>query len=104
LGFSDAGAYNERGLVWHEKKRHERAIADFNQALKINPKLASALVHRGIAWRSMGDVDRAIADFSGPSPLTPILARLTTISPWRAATSMNSIRQLPIRLSRASCW
>src|SRR5262249_26635950 len=36
----------------YEKKRYDRAIADFNQALKVDPNLVSALVNRGIAWRS----------------------------------------------------
>ena len=57
--------------MWHEKKRYERAIADFNQALKISPNLASALVNRGIAWRSKGDLDRAIADFDQAIGIDP---------------------------------
>jgi len=63
MGFSDASAYNERGLVWYERKSLDRAIADFNQALKINPNLVDALINRGSALRSKGDLDRAIADF-----------------------------------------
>jgi tetratricopeptide (TPR) repeat protein len=47
LGFSDARAYNKRGLVWHEKGRYERAIADFTRAIKTDPTLAAAYINRG---------------------------------------------------------
>jgi tetratricopeptide (TPR) repeat protein len=56
-------AYYYRGIAEYSGKGDlDRAIADFGEAIKHNPKQADALVYRGIAWRLKGDVKRAIAD------------------------------------------
>ena len=39
------------------------AIADYNQAIKINPNYALAYNNRGNIKRTKGDIDGAIADF-----------------------------------------
>ena len=41
-----------------------RAIADFDQAIRIDPRQARFLVSRGLAHREHGDLDSALADFS----------------------------------------
>ena len=33
-----AGAYNDRGIAWHDKGDLDRAIADYNEAIRLNPK------------------------------------------------------------------
>ena len=38
-------AYNNRGAAWNRKKDYAKAIADFNEALRLNPKLHLALVN-----------------------------------------------------------
>ncbi|HXE86825.1 MAG TPA: tetratricopeptide repeat protein, partial [Hyphomicrobiaceae bacterium] len=58
----DARAYNERGLVWHKKGSHERAIADFTQAIKIDASLVDAYINRSIALRDKGDHTASAAD------------------------------------------
>ena len=51
-----------RGIVWYSKKgEYDKAIKDFTDALKIDPKEINALINRGISWREMGDPDKAIA-------------------------------------------
>src|SRR5581483_10877439 len=40
------------------------AIADYDQALRLNPQLACALNNRGTAWKAKGDLDRAMVDYS----------------------------------------
>src|SRR5262249_49984855 len=42
----------------------DRAIADYDAAIRINPKYAFAYGNRGVAWRSKGDLDRALADLT----------------------------------------
>ena len=70
-----AVAYNSRALAWDEKRDYDRAIADYNDAIRLDPKYAGAYYNRGLAWRGKGDFDRAIADFTtaiklGPTPGT----------------------------------
>jgi tetratricopeptide (TPR) repeat protein len=40
--------YCDRGLVWYEKGRHDRALADFNQAMKLDPNFAVACIKGGV--------------------------------------------------------
>jgi tetratricopeptide (TPR) repeat protein len=41
-----------------------RAVADFDQLIKLDPGNALAYYNRGLTLRNRGEVDRAIADFS----------------------------------------
>jgi lipoprotein NlpI len=63
--------FNSRGIAWHDKGDNDRAIADFNEAIRLNPKDADTFGNRGIAWRNKGDNDRAIADFNEAIRLNP---------------------------------
>jgi tetratricopeptide (TPR) repeat protein len=40
------------------------AIADYNQAIQLNPKYAKAFNNRGFAYNNKGEYDRAIADYT----------------------------------------
>jgi tetratricopeptide (TPR) repeat protein len=57
-------AYVARGLAWQKKGDDDRALADFNGAIRVNPKDALAYNDRGLLWRERGESDRAIADFT----------------------------------------
>ena len=46
-------------------------MADYDQALKLDPNFALAYVNRGIVWHSRKDHDRAIADFDAAIRLAP---------------------------------
>ena len=63
--------------VWRDKGDLDRAIADFNEAIRLDPdpKDARAYNNRGHAWRNKGDLDRAIADYSEAIRLDPKFAR-----------------------------
>ena len=41
----------------------DRAIADYNSAITVNPSFAEAFYGRGFAYGIKGEYDRAIADF-----------------------------------------
>ena len=62
--------YN-RGDAWAAKKEYDKAIADFNEAIRLDPKLALAFTDRGNAWRAKKEYDKAIADFNEVIRLDP---------------------------------
>jgi tetratricopeptide (TPR) repeat protein len=58
-------------IAWRIKGDLERAIVDFDAAIKLDPKLAVAYHDRGTAYGLRGDNDRAIADFTAAIKLDP---------------------------------
>jgi lipoprotein NlpI len=76
---NDAIACNNRGLAYRDKGELDRAIDDFNEAIRINPLPASTthvnvFSNRGLAYRDNGELDRAIADFNEAIRLDPEFA------------------------------
>ena len=67
----DAASYNERGTDFGMKGDYDKAIADFDQALRINPNYADAYHNRGLAWAKKGDYGKAIADFDHALRINP---------------------------------
>ena len=55
----------------YEKNDNDRAIADYSDAIKLNPKYANAYVGRGSAWYAKKDYDRAIADYDEAIRIDP---------------------------------
>jgi tetratricopeptide (TPR) repeat protein len=64
-------AYVRRGIEYGDKNQFDRAIAEFNEAIQLDPKNARALYNRGTAYRLMNDYDRAIADYNEAIRLDP---------------------------------
>jgi tetratricopeptide (TPR) repeat protein len=56
-------AYDRRGKLYRDKSDYQRAIADFDEAIKLDPEFIEAFTDRGIAYFRQGQVDRAIADY-----------------------------------------
>jgi Tetratricopeptide repeat len=59
-----AVAYVARGLAWQAKGDLDHALADYTDAIRLNPRDALAYNNRGLLWREKGDADRAIADLT----------------------------------------
>ncbi len=74
-GRDQAANYTNRGNGYRDKNDLDHAIADFNEAIRLDPKLAMAFLGRGIAFSDKGDNDRAIADFNEVIRLDPKFAR-----------------------------
>jgi tetratricopeptide (TPR) repeat protein len=83
-------AYDRRGLLYQAKamretsaaqptlaatmaaaKHLERALADHDRAIELDPKYASAYMNRAEVYRKNGDRDRALADFGKAIELAP---------------------------------
>ncbi len=57
-------AYYGRGLSYYNKKDYDRAIADYNLAIKLDPNYTLAYYGRGFVYKSKGKKDKAIEDFN----------------------------------------
>ncbi len=66
-----ARLHYKRGIGWAAKGIYDRAIDDYDAALRLNPKFTDALYNRGNAWSSKGESDRAIADYSAAIGINP---------------------------------
>jgi tetratricopeptide (TPR) repeat protein len=60
-----------RGFVFGRKDQLDRAIADYDAALLLDPMLADAHNARGELWHRKGDRPRALADFAAALKLNP---------------------------------
>ena len=70
----EAWAFVGRGLGYSRKGDYDRAIADYNQAINLDPRYALAYNNRGHAYLAKGDKDRAIADFNQAIKINPLPA------------------------------
>jgi lipoprotein NlpI len=66
-----AKAYYSRGTEWANQGNHERALADFDLALQLDPKFAAAYYNRALSWSAKAEPDRAISDYDAALKLKP---------------------------------
>src|SRR5262245_54455567 len=57
-------AYSIRGAVYQVRGDNTRAIADYSQAISLDPGYSTAYARRGNAYIYKGDYNRAIADLN----------------------------------------
>jgi lipoprotein NlpI len=65
-------AFANRASAYVKKGDNDRAIADADEAIRLDPKVAGAYVNRAGAYLQKNDNDRAIADASEAIRLNPI--------------------------------
>jgi tetratricopeptide (TPR) repeat protein len=63
--------YNIRGLAYDSKGEHDRAIADYDEAIRLDPKNAKAYYNRGASYYDRGELDRALTDYGEATRLDP---------------------------------
>ncbi len=66
-----ADNYHLRGVVYLAHQQYDKAIADFSESLRKNPRNAGALNNRGQASYLKGDYRAAIQDFSAAITIDP---------------------------------
>jgi tetratricopeptide (TPR) repeat protein len=66
-----ARAYVSRGDAYDDKEDYDRAIADYNQAIQLDPKDAGAYFSRGLAKRLKGDKSGGDADIATAKTIDP---------------------------------
>ena len=68
---NQAVAFNSRGIAYSMKNQQDQAIADFNQAIQLEPDYAGAFSNRANAYAARGEFDRAMADYNRAIQLKP---------------------------------
>jgi tetratricopeptide (TPR) repeat protein len=61
---SEARSFRERGITAYRSGDLNGAIADFDQAILLDPKFSAAYIDRGIVFYRLRKFDRAFADIS----------------------------------------
>ena len=51
-------------MIWNFKADNDKAIADYDEAIQLDPKFTWAYVNRGYAWTIKKEFDKAIADYT----------------------------------------
>jgi tetratricopeptide (TPR) repeat protein len=66
-----AKAYFNRGRAWSDQGQFDRAMPDFDQAIRLDPNYPDAFNNRGVAYLGKGLTERAIEDFDQAIKLDP---------------------------------
>ncbi len=108
-----AWAYRNRGLAYKAKDDNGRAIADYDQSIRLDPKYAPAYGNRGYTYFTKGDYDRAIADYDQAIRLDPKpsiayfnrgLANFYAGALSKALADLNQTRALDPKYAYAALW
>ena len=68
-----AAACFDQGLACEERGDHDKAITNYTEAIRFNPKYAEAYCNRGLVYLNKGDFDKAISDYTEAIRLKPTL-------------------------------
>src|SRR5206468_655911 len=63
--------HSKRGVAKIDTRYIDDAIADFDRALQLDPKDATAYINRGLTKQTKGDLDGAVADYNRALELNP---------------------------------
>ena len=71
FGSAPALVHYNRGIDWYAKKELDKAISEYDEAIRLDPDSASAYCCRAPVWFEKKDLDKAIADFNEAIRLDP---------------------------------
>ena len=78
-------SFYNRGNAYRDKFDYDRALADYSEAIKLDPKQAFPRNNRGIVHRMKGNFESAIADFGEAIKLDPKHAGALSNRCWTLA-------------------
>jgi tetratricopeptide (TPR) repeat protein len=68
-------AFYNRALAYENKENYPRAIADYGEALRLNPNDADALLYRGLDRQRLGDKAGGEADIAAAKRINPNIGK-----------------------------
>ena len=86
-GYQLSAVYVNRGLTYYRMAKYEKALADFNAAIKILPKNPYAYNNRGLTYEKLGKRELAIRDYRMALKFDPTL--------WRTKTNLDRLGARP---------
>ncbi len=60
-----------RAFAWGHKNEYDKAIADYNEVIRLDPKNDAAYTFRAFAWDQKKEYEKAIADYNEVIRLDP---------------------------------
>ena len=61
---SKVAVYIDRAAAYRARSDLDRALAELDRAVRLEPRMAAALIARATIYRAKGELERAIADYS----------------------------------------
>ena len=81
--------YNNRGVIYREKKMFKEALADLNKAIEIMPQTGRPYFHRARTHYLIGDFDKATADLTKARKLDATDEEIKTFQITREQAARN---------------
>ncbi len=87
---TSCAADSNRGSAWQSKGEYDKAIADYDRVIELDPEDADAYFSRGDVWDIKGEYEKAIADCSRAIDLEPDNADAYNQLAWLRSTCPES--------------
>lgn len=85
----EAEAWFERGFKSGKTQNMDKAIKEFTEAIRLNPKYALAYLYRGMTYSKKGDPIKALEEFNSAIILDPKLDHAYNMRGWEYSGTKN---------------
>lgn len=82
-----------RGEAWRYKQEYARALADLDEAIRLNPGDSFAYLTRGCVWDEKREFGKAIDDYGEAIRIDPEAATAHSNLAWLLATSSSDVHR-----------